>query len=79
MNRARSLARSPDDILWDKRRSPTPYVSQQLGIEEWQLRDAIHKIKDKSPLGGNDRVIIYRNGDVTDEFGEDLGNVHDEI
>jgi hypothetical protein len=77
MNHARSRARSPHDILWDKLRNPTPYVSQQLGVEEWQLRDALHKIKNRSGLSGNDRVIIYRDGDVTDEYGEDLGNVRE--
>jgi hypothetical protein len=66
------------DILWDKARNPTPYVSQQLGLEEWQLRDAIHKIKDHSPLiRGDDRVIIYRDGGVTDEHGEELGDVYE--
>jgi hypothetical protein len=44
-----------------------------------QLRDAIHKIKGRSPLRGRDRIIIYRNGDVTDENGEALGNVYDEV
>ena len=72
-------SRSPRDILWDRARNPSAYVSQALGIEEWQLRDAIHKIKGRSPLRGQDRVIIYRNGDVTDASGEPLGNVHDEI
>ena len=70
---------APRDILWDRRGNPSPYVSQALGLEEWQLRQAIHKIKGRSPLRGPDRVIIYRNGGVTDENGEVLGNVYDEI
>jgi hypothetical protein len=72
-------SRSPRDILWDRRGNPSPYVSEALGIEEWQLRQAIHKIIGRSPLRYADRVIIYRNGDVTDEAGDALGNVHDEI
>jgi hypothetical protein len=79
MNHARHHVRDARDILWDKLRNPTPFVSQSLNMEEWQLRDAIHKIKDARGLSGNDRVIIYRNGDVTDEHGEDLGNIHDEV
>lgn len=72
-------SRSPSDILWDRTQNPTPYVSRALGIEEWQLRQAIHKIKGRSTLRGQDRVIIYRNGAVTDANGDDLGNVYDEI
>jgi hypothetical protein len=66
-------------ILWDKLRNPTPYVSQALGIEEWQLRHAIHAIKRRSGLKGADRVIIYDDGTVTDEHGEELGNIHAEV
>jgi hypothetical protein len=66
-------------ILWDKLRNPTPYVSQTLRIEEWQLRNAIHAIKRRCGRTGADRVIIYDDGAVTDEHGEALGNVHDEV
>jgi hypothetical protein len=67
-------------ILWDKlNRSPTKHVSDQLGVEDWQLRAAIHKIKGHSGLGGSDRVIIYDDGSVTDENGEPIGNIYDEI
>jgi len=62
-------------ILWDKLRNPIPYVSQSLGIEEWQLRQGIHAIKRRCGLMGADRVIIYDDKKVTDE----LGNVLDEI
>jgi hypothetical protein len=72
-------SRSPRDILWDRRGNPSPYVSRELEIEEWQLRQAIHKIKGRSPLRGQDCVIIYRSGDVTDESGDSLGNIYDEI
>jgi hypothetical protein len=66
-------------ILWDKLRNPTPYVSQTLGVEEWQLRHAIHIIKRRCGLAGADRVIIYDDGKVTDERGEELGNIFDEV
>lgn len=66
-------------IIWDKKRSPTKYVSRQLGIKRWQLRAAIHKIKARSNMDATDRVIIYDDGRVTDERGEDVGNIYDEI
>jgi hypothetical protein len=66
-------------IIWNKARKPTRYVSDQLGIERWQLRAAIHKIKAVSNLGATDRVIIYDDGTITDEHGNPLGNIHDEI
>ena len=72
--RSRLMAR----ILWHKVGSPTPYVSQALGVEEWQLRRAIHAIKRRCGLTGADRVIIYDDGKVTDEQGEELGNILDE-
>jgi hypothetical protein len=66
-------------VIWDKIRNPTPYVSEQLKIERWQLREAIHKIKARSNLGAQERVIIYDDGKVTDVDGEHVGNVFDEI
>ncbi|HJW79683.1 MAG: hypothetical protein ACJ8DU_00045 [Microvirga sp.] len=66
-------------IIWDKSTNPTDYVSDQLGIERWQLRTAIHKIKASNNLHGPDRVIIYDDGDVTDENGSQIGNIFDEI
>lgn len=54
-------------------------MSRSLGIEEWQLRNAIHRIKRRCGLSGTDRVIIYDDGSVADEAGEVLGNIHDEI
>jgi hypothetical protein len=67
-------------LIWDKlRRSPTKAVSDQLSIERWQLRASIHKIKAANNLGATDRVLIYDDGSVTDEEGEPLGNIHDEI
>lgn len=66
-------------VIWDKKRNPTEYVSDCLGIERWQLRAALHKIKARSNLGAQDRTIIYDDGKVTDESGEDVGNIYDEI
>ena len=66
-------------IIWDQSANPTRYVSDELGIERWQLRDALHKIKARSDLGGRDRVIIYDNGTVTDADGNEVGNIHDEV
>ena len=58
---------------------PTKHVSAQLGIERWQLREAIHKIKARSNLGAQNRVNIHDDGAVTDEHGEYIGNIFDEI
>jgi hypothetical protein len=54
-------------------------VSQALGIERWQLRNALHAIKEAEGLGGSDRVTIWDNGMVTDHRGDALGNVYDEL
>src|SRR5438132_2414585 len=32
-------------IIWNRRGNPPKYVSDHLGIEHWQLGDAIHEIK----------------------------------
>jgi hypothetical protein len=66
-------------VIWESSANPTDYVSEQLGIERWELREAIHKIKASSDLGGANRVIIYDDGSVTDENGELIGNIHDEL
>ncbi len=66
-------------IIWNRPGNPPKYVSDQLGISERDLGRAIHSIKAESNLRGADRVIVYDDGAVTDEQGEPLGNVHDEI
>lgn len=66
-------------ILGSQSGNPTTDVSDALGIERWQLRDAIHKIKASSNLSGRDGVIIYTDGRVTDTQGDELGNVYSEI
>lgn len=65
-------------VIWDKTRNPTKHVSDVLGVQRWQLRKAIHKIKTKSNLAPQDRVIIYSDGKVTDIHGAEIGNIHDE-
>jgi hypothetical protein len=50
-----------------------------LGIERWQLREAIHKIKSKNGLGSADHVTIWEDGSVTDWRGDFCGDILDEI
>jgi hypothetical protein len=66
-------------IIWDHAGNPTRYVSDALGIARWQLREALHQIKHRSNLGGQDRVIVYDDGRVTDANGDDIGNILDEV
>jgi len=66
-------------VIWNKIGNPTRYVSDQLRIQRWQLREAIHKIKARSNLGPQDRAIIYDDGTVMDADGEQLGNIFDEV
>ena len=66
-------------MIWDKSGNPTRHVSDVLGIERWQLREAIHDIKGRSNLSPHDRVVIYDDGKVTDTSGNEIGNVHDEL
>ena len=66
-------------IIWDKRDNPPKYVSDRLGIQHWQLGDAIHDLKAAGNLSPTDRVIIYDDGTVTDESGYGLGNIYNEI
>jgi hypothetical protein len=47
-------------------------------MKGWQVRDKIHELKGYSGLRGPENVVIYLdNGDVEDEDGNPLGNVHD--
>ena len=66
-------------IIWDRTQNPTRHISDRLGIERWQLREAIHKIKARNNLHGDDRVIIYDDGEVTDDRGDQIGNIYDEV
>ncbi len=66
-------------IIWNRADNPTRYVSDRLGIRRSELRQALHGIKRRTNLGPRDRIIIYEDGSVRDEHGEELGNVYDEI
>ena len=66
-------------VIWNRRENPSEYVSDQLGITREQLGDAIHELKAAGNLSPAERVIIYDDGTVTDEHGEHLGNVYDEL
>jgi hypothetical protein len=66
-------------VIWDQPGNPPKYVSDQLGISRVQLEEAIHEIKHASNLRAPDRVIIYDDGMVTDEHGDVLGNIYDEL
>lgn len=66
-------------VIWNNSGNPTNYVSDQLGIERWQLREAIHKIKHSADIQPDEQVVIYDDGTVTDANGQPIGNIHDEI
>jgi hypothetical protein len=66
-------------IIWNRPGNPPRYVSDRLGVGARDLGRAIHSIKAANNLRGADRVIVYDDGTVTDEQGEPLGNVYDEI
>jgi hypothetical protein len=66
-------------VVWSNPGNPTNEVSRALGIERLHLRRALHRIKQAQGLGGADRVIIWDDGTVTDNQGDVLGNVYDEI
>jgi hypothetical protein len=65
--------------IWNRPQNPTQYVSDRLGITREQLGEALHEIKASGNLRAADRVIIYDDGVVTDEHGEPLGNIYDEL
>ena len=66
-------------IIWNRSDNPTTYVSDALGIERWQLRVALHKLKGGSYLGATDPVIVYDDGRLTDIDGGDIGNILDHV
>ena len=66
-------------VIWDKRWNPPKYVSDRLGIHHWQLGDAIHELKAAGNIRPAERVIIYDDGMVTNEHGDVLGNIYDEL
>ena len=66
-------------IIWDRPTNPPKWVADQLGISEWDLGDALHAIKEASGLGGADHVTISDDGTVTDDQGQVIGNIYDEL
>jgi hypothetical protein len=66
-------------IIWDRTGNPTRCVSEALGITRFQLHRALHKIKAYSNLGATDRTVIYDDGKVMDAYGDDIGNIFDEV
>lgn len=65
--------------IWDRPENPAKYVSDRLGITRKRLGEALHEIKASGNLRAADRIIIYDDGMVTDEHGEPLGNIYDEL
>jgi hypothetical protein len=72
------MARSRARILRSNPGNPPDSVARALGMGPRRFGGALHKIKAANDLSGDDRVIIYSDGTVTDEQGEPLGNLHDE-
>jgi hypothetical protein len=66
-------------IIWSNPGNPTNRVSRALGIERSRLRRALHRIKQAQGLKGADRVTIWNDGSVTDQQGNILSNIYDEI
>ena len=67
-----------DQILWSGSGNPTNQVANRLGMPRWQLGDRLHAIKQAWGLGGAEWVTIWLSGRVTDEAGEEIGNLYDE-
>ena len=65
--------------IWSRPENPTRDVARRLGVTREQLRDAIHRIKEDAKLGARDRITIWDDGTITDERGETIGNVHEEV
>ena len=66
-------------IIWDKPGNPPKYVSDRLRIQYWQLGGAIHELNASGNVSPAERVIIYDDRMVTDEHGDVLGNIYNEI
>jgi hypothetical protein len=65
--------------IWSQSGNPPKWVSDSLGIERWQLREAIHKIKASNGMGPADEIGIWDDGCVTDWRGDFCGDIRDEI
>jgi hypothetical protein len=65
--------------IWSRPENPGPGVARRLRIEQWELREAIHKIKQHAGLRPDDNVVIWSNGSVANANGTVIGNVYDEL
>lgn len=66
-------------IIWSRPGNPTRSVATTLGTTRAQLRNAIHRLKDRAGLRPRDNVKIWDDGSMTDEADEWIGNIYDEI
>jgi Domain of unknown function (DUF4279) len=62
------------DIIWGNPGNPSNEVARILGVTRLRLGRALHRIKRWAGLGGRDRVTIWDDGSVSDEFGSVIGN-----
>jgi hypothetical protein len=70
--------------IWSSKRNPPKAVADQLKIDEYDLGDALHKLKHAAGLRGDNSVTIWSDGTVTDDnapIDEDprIGNIYDEV
>jgi hypothetical protein len=72
------MARSRAHVLWSNPGNPPDSVARALGIDPRRFSRGLHKIKAAGDLSGDDRVVIYGDGTITDAQGEALGNLYDE-
>lgn len=68
--------------IWSNPGNPPASVARQLGLDEYELGDRLHAIKEGAGLGGADRVSIWDDGAVTDDNAVDdedvwIGNLRD--
>jgi hypothetical protein len=70
--------------LWSTKQNPPKWVADRLGVSEYDLGDALHKIKRAGGLRGDESVTIWEDGTVTDDNPSDdddpvIGNILDEV
>ena len=65
--------------IWSRPGNPGKCVADALGVDEYDFSDALHVIKADAGLGPRDHVSIWSNGDVTDDQGALIGNIHASI
>jgi len=65
--------------IWSNPENPPSQIARQLGITHEQLRDRLHKLKRWAGLRPGDHINIFDDGTITDDVGDPIGNVCDEI